>query len=113
MILLTSQDILRIGTISSADYPVKARNDDIVRLRKPKPPPWWTRPDVLAAKTANKPKAPEVSEKEMEALLGREDADSRAENRRFSKEAKASACRKRNLKWRLRWRCSWIANRER
>ena len=70
--LLTGQDILRIGTISSADYPVKARNDDIVRLRKPKPPPWWTRPDVLAAKTANKPKAPEVSEKEMEALLKEE-----------------------------------------
>ena len=45
--LVTGDDILKIGTVDSADYPVKARPDDIIRKRKPKPPPWWTRPGLI------------------------------------------------------------------
>mmetsp|Transcript_17526 Transcript_17526/g.20660 ORF Transcript_17526/g.20660 Transcript_17526/m.20660 type:complete len:2197 (+) Transcript_17526:396-6986(+) len=49
--MLTGDDILRIGTVDSADYPVKARSDDVVRRRKPKPPPWHLRPGAVTSST--------------------------------------------------------------
>ena len=45
--IVTGDDVLKIGTVDSADYPVKPRPDDIIRKRKPKPPPWWTRPGLI------------------------------------------------------------------
>ena len=58
---LTGDDILRIGEVDSADYPVKARPDDLVRQKKPIPPPWYARPDVLAKQEAEEQAAAEAA----------------------------------------------------
>lgn len=45
--VLTGDDVLRLGEHESADYPVAPRVDDVVRRRRPHPPPEELRPDIL------------------------------------------------------------------
>jgi hypothetical protein len=67
---LTGDDLLRLGNVDSADYPVKSRPDDITRKRKPKLPPLNERPDVVAEKERQEAEAAEAVRKINAKLQG-------------------------------------------